>query len=64
MTTRITVSACCSNDKQVVVSLYDTGSSTSTVIGLLQDGDCQDFYVYDSRKIQVTESVKAEGVQE
>jgi hypothetical protein len=52
MTSRVSVSAHCAKEKQVQVSINDKLEK------VLQDGESQDFYVYDDREIKVKEVLK------
>ena len=54
MTSTVKVTAHCSDDKHVEVSL---NGETQAVI---QNGESKDFYVYDDREISVKEVLKAE----
>ena len=56
MTTTVNVVACCdSNTKKVEVTLSANEGDTVTY---LEDGESEDFVVYDERKIVVSEVLK------
>ena len=57
MTTTIKVSAHCDKDTFVVVEIHNSdGKSTS----LMQDGEEQQFYIYDTKKLTVQEVPRKE----
>lgn len=59
MTTKITVQACCSSDKEVEVVITENDEAIEDFT--LQDGESTEQYVYDGRQITVGEVVKADG---
>jgi len=56
MTTQVTVTACCSEDKEVKVYLME--GEVESEDHTLQNGESKDFYVYDDREISVLEKDK------
>ena len=55
MTTRITVSAHCTDDKEVEVQIIDNERMD---ISFIQSGETRDYHVWDSRVIKVREIPK------
>ena len=56
MTTKVTVEALCSDDKEVKIIIADT--KTDTEHATLQNGETKEYYVYDERQISVFEVEK------
>ena len=56
MTTNVVITACCAEDKEVVVTITDTNADTERFT--LQDGESADRVVYDDREITVKERVQ------
>ena len=56
MTTKVTINACCSDDKEVHVRVTDTGEQVEEFT--LQNGEDADRVVYDNRVIKVEEVEK------
>lgn len=62
MTTKITVEACCAEEKEVVIELYNlSGLEAKTIMEekvILQDGEKHECYIYDNRLVGVKERLK------
>lgn len=60
MTTKVTVIACCDENTEVMVGTGSVGNDTADKVTMLQNGETQDFYVYDEQMVAVIEQPKGE----
>lgn len=56
MTTSVKVTACCSTDKEVIVSI---NSEQTGETHTLQNGESEEYFVYDDREITAKEVMKS-----
>lgn len=58
MTSTVTITAHCSDDKEVVIQKGDIKDKNPSEIIKLQDGETYEEYVYDDQAVTVHEQVK------